>query len=38
MKKAELAVAIVAITLFAWVLAHVGLASLVQQLRAMRIA
>jgi hypothetical protein len=38
MKKTEPAVAIVAITLFAWVLAHVGLASLVQQLRAMRIA
>jgi hypothetical protein len=38
MKKTEPVVAIVAITLFAWVLAHVGLASLVQQLRAMRIA
>src|SRR6185369_9877060 len=38
MKKAELAVAFVAVTLFAWVLAHVGLASLVEQLKALRIA
>ena len=38
MKKAELAVAFVAVTLFAWVLAHVGLATLVEQLKALRIA
>jgi hypothetical protein len=38
MKKAELAVAVVAVTLFAWVLAHVGLSSVVGQLKAMRIA
>jgi hypothetical protein len=37
-KKAQLAVALVAVTLFAWVLAHVGFASLVEQLRALRIA
>ena len=38
MKKAELAGAFVAVTLFAWVLAHIGLSSIVQQLKAMRIA
>ena len=38
MKKAQLAVAFVAITLFAWVLVHVGFASLVEQLKALRIA
>ena len=38
MKKAEMAVAFVAVTLFAWVLAHVGFASLVPQLKALRIA
>ena len=38
MKKAQLAVALVAVTLFAWVLTHVGFASLVQQLKALRIA
>src|SRR5215469_6735043 len=38
MKKAELAGALVAIGLFAWVVAHVGSASLVAQLRALRIA
>ena len=38
MKKAELAVAFIAVTLFVWVLAHVGFVSLVQQLKALRIA
>jgi hypothetical protein len=38
MKKAELAGAVAAVTLFAWVLAHVGLASIVEQLKALRIA
>jgi len=38
MKRAQLAGAVVAVTLFAWVLAHVGVASLVQQLKALRIA
>jgi len=38
MKKAELAGALVAIGLFAWVLAHVGVASLLAQLKALRIA
>lgn len=38
MKRAHLAFAFVAIALFAWVLAHVGLASLVEQLKALRIA
>src|SRR6266566_189340 len=38
MKKAELAGAFVAVTIFAWVLAHIGLSSIVQQLKAMRIA
>lgn len=38
MKKAHLVIAIVAIALFVWVLAHVGLPALVQQVRAIRIA
>ena len=38
MKKAHLGIAFGAIALFAWVLAHVGFASLVEQLRALRIA
>src|SRR5215472_15878610 len=38
MKKAHLAVAFVAIALFVWVLAHVSLSTLVEQLKAMRIA
>jgi hypothetical protein len=38
MKKPHLVVAFVAVALFAWVLAHVGVSTLVQQLRAMRIA
>jgi hypothetical protein len=38
MKKAQSAFAFVAVALFIWVLAHVGFASLVQQLKAMRIA
>src|SRR5215472_14795099 len=38
MKKAELAGAVVAVGLFAWVVAHVGVASLVAQLKALRIA
>src|SRR5215469_8000679 len=38
MKEAELAGALVAIGLFAWVLAHVGVASLLAQLKALRIA
>jgi len=37
MKKAELAGAFVAVTLFGWVIAHIGLSSIVQQLKAMRI-
>jgi lysylphosphatidylglycerol synthase-like protein len=38
MKKAHLAIAFVAIALFVWVLAHVRLSTLVEQLKAMRIA
>ena len=38
MKKAQLAIALVAITLFAWVLVHIGFASLVEQLKALRSA
>src|SRR5580658_8702892 len=38
MKKAHFVVASVAIALFVWVLAHVGLSTLVEQLKAMRIA
>ena len=38
MRRAHLAVAFVAIALFVWVLAHVGLAHLVDQLKAIRIA
>src|SRR5215469_15122010 len=38
MKKAHLAAAFVTIALFVWVLAHVGLSTLVGQLKAMRIA
>ena len=38
MKKTHLGVAFVAIALFAWVLAHVALSTLVEQLKAMRIA
>ena len=38
MKKAHLGVALVAIALFTWVLAHVGLSTLMGQLKAMRIA
>jgi hypothetical protein len=38
MKKAHLGVAFVAIALFGWVLAHVGLATLAGQLKALRIA
>jgi len=38
MKKAHLAVAFVAIALFVWVIAHVGLSTLLEQLKAMRIA
>jgi hypothetical protein len=38
MKKAELAVSLIAVTLFAWVLAHVGVSAIVTQLKAMRIA
>ena len=38
MKKAHLGVALVAIALFAWVLAHLGLSTFVEQLKAMRIA
>lgn len=38
MRKTHLAVALVAIALFAWVLAHVGLSTLVKQLKAMRAA
>jgi len=38
MKKAHLGVALVAIALFMWVLAHVGLSTLMRQLKATRIA
>ena len=38
MKKAHLGVALVAIALFMWVLAHVGLSTLMRQLKAIRIA
>ena len=38
MKKAHLVVAFVAIALFVWVLAHIGLASVVAQLKALRLA
>src|SRR5262245_5017604 len=38
MKRAQLTVALVAVSLFAWVLGHVGVASVLQQLRALRIA
>jgi len=38
MRKAHLAVAFLAIALFVWVVAHVGLSTLVEQLKAMRIA
>jgi len=38
MKKAQLVIAMGAVALFAWVLAHVGFASLVEQLKALRIA
>jgi hypothetical protein len=38
MKKAHLAFAFLAIALFAWVLAHMGLSTVMQQLKAMRIA
>jgi Lysylphosphatidylglycerol synthase TM region len=37
MKKAHLAAGFVAIALFAWVLAHLGVSTLVEQLKAMRI-
>ena len=38
MKKAHLMIAIVAVLLFTWVMAHMSLASMVEQLKAMRIA
>ena len=38
MKKAHLGAAFVAIALFVWVLAHLGLSTLMEQLKAMRIA
>src|SRR5215467_13369777 len=38
MKKAHLAFAFLAIALFAWVLAHMGLSTVMQQLKAIRIA
>ena len=38
MKKAHLGIAFGAIALFAWVLAHVGLSTLAEQLKALRIA
>lgn len=38
MKKAELAVSLIALTIFAWVLAHVGVSTIVAQVKAMRIA
>src|SRR5215472_11930419 len=38
MKKAEIAIACIAIPLFVWVLAHIGVSTVVAQLRAMRLA
>ena len=38
MRKAHLVVAVVAIALFAWVLSHVGLSTLMEQLKAIRVA
>ena len=38
MKRAQLASAVAAVALFAWVLSHVGVALLVEQLKALRIA
>jgi hypothetical protein len=38
MKKAQLAIALFALVLFAWVIVHVGFSSIAQQLKAMRIA
>jgi hypothetical protein len=38
MKKSELAIAFVAVTLFAWALVHIGPSTILQQLKAMRIA
>jgi len=38
MKKAHLAIAFVAVGLFAWVVVHVGISTLMDQLKAMRVA
>ena len=38
MKKAHLAIALVAVGLFAWVVGHVGISTLLGQLKAMRVA
>jgi hypothetical protein len=38
MKKAELAVSLIGLTIFAWVLAHVSVSTIVAQVKAMRIA
>lgn len=38
MKRGHLIVAVLAVLLFAWVMAHMNLASMIQQLKAMRIA
>jgi len=38
MKKAHLAIAFVAVGLFAWVVVHVGISTLLDQLKAMRVA
>src|SRR6266404_3599593 len=38
MKKGHLVAAVVALALFAWVIAHVGFSSLLAQLKAMRVA
>ena len=38
MKKAEIVIALIAVTLFAWVLAHLGLSTIVEQLKAVRMA
>ena len=38
MKKAEIVIALIAVTLFAWVLAHLGLSTIAEQLKAVRMA
>ena len=38
MKKAQLIIAFAALVLFAWVITHIGVPTMVAQLRAMRVA